>query len=156
MDNLQINLRNERDFFGLFDTLLYRGYFTHQKYIENNRKFLFAKIIRENNERIISLILNYCHLLPEKQRSDLMLIVYHIDSWRTQWEDLYEKLKPKIDDEFVFDTLVKFPKESLARLNKYYYSNFNKNFYLIVVTNEVYQTVLMQVANKRPEVLMQS
>jgi hypothetical protein len=128
MTKLKIDLDSQEIFLGLLDTLLCRGYFEYQQYLKLGKKLLYAIKIKENNSCIVNLILNNDHLFQEDQRSDLLIIVYHIDSWRTQWDFLYENSHPKLEDEFVFETTIKFPKNSLERLDKYYYKNFNKKF----------------------------
>jgi hypothetical protein len=100
----------------------------YQEYLNCNKKFMFAKIIKENNEKISDMILNHIHLFSYEQRSDLILIVNHINSWCRQWENLYEQLNPNLEDEFVFNTLINFPKKSILRLENYYFINFKKNF----------------------------
>ncbi len=104
------------------------GYLMYQEYLNCNKKFMFAKIIKENNEKISDMILNHIHLFSYEQRSDLILIVNHINSWCRQWENLYEQLNPNLEDEFVFNTLINFPKKSILRLENYYFINFKKNF----------------------------
>lgn len=126
--HLNTNFAIKENFLSLFDALLLNGYFFYLQYLKLGKKFFCACIIKENNMRIEKLIIENAPLFPIEQKNDLMLIVYHLESWRAQWECLYKKSQPNFDDEFVFDTLIKFPKESLARLDEYYFSNFNKNF----------------------------
>ena len=115
-------------FLGQLDTLLCRGYFSYKQYLTLGKKFIYASIIKNNNKNIVKLILKNAHLFQDELKIDLLVIVYHIDSWKTQWNFLYENMHPKLDDEFIFETKIKFPKNSLVRLNDYYFKNFNKRF----------------------------
>jgi len=128
MTNNKNELVAQETFLGQLDTLLIRGYFSYKEYINFGKKFMYASIIKENNNSIVKLILKNAHLFQDEQKSDLLLVVYHIDSWKIQWDFLYENTYPKLDDEFIFETKIKFPKNSLVRLNDYYYKNFNKRF----------------------------
>lgn len=128
MEKLLAQLEVEEHFFDLLDTILNRGNTLYQQYLRFGKKFIYAEKIKENNEKVVELIRNHVYLIDPAQRDDLMSIIYHVDSWRAQWDLLYESTRPKPNDEFAFDSIVKFPKNSLERLNDYYYSSFNKKF----------------------------
>ena len=119
-------LKAIENFLNQLDILLSTGYLAYQQYLTLGKKLLHAKIIKANNDSITKLILNNVQLFQEEQRSDLLLIVYHINSWRKQWDILYKHTDPQPDDRFVFETIIKFPKSALTRLSEYYYKNFNK------------------------------
>ena len=128
MDYLKTEFFVKENFFDLLDALLIRGYYAYQQYLNFGKKFFYAIIIKENNMRIAKLIVKHNHLFPVEQKNDLMLILSHINSWCAQWEYLYKNSTPNLEDEFIFETLIKFPKESLVRLDKYYFLYFNKKF----------------------------
>lgn len=113
---------SEERFIGILNTLLMRGYEAYQNYLNNNKIFLYAKIIKANNEITRDLILAHCHLLPSEQQQDLIKLVSHLDAWSCQWDDLQEKSKPGLTDIFVFETAINFPSESMNRLNQYFAS----------------------------------
>lgn len=110
---------------GHLDTLLKRGEIAYKNYISNEKKFLFAKIIKENNMRIRELILEGTHILPIDQQSNAIDLVTHIDIWHVLWDDLYERKNHNIDEEFSFKNNVTFPKESVDSLLRYYQKQKN-------------------------------
>lgn len=121
----------EDHFIGLLNTLLMRGHEAYQNYQANGKTFLFAKIIKSNNEATLNLILSNCHLLPQEQQKDIIKLVCHLDIWTCQWDDLYKKTNPSLTDTFAFHTAVNFPKESMDRLAAYFDSKpQNKNTFL--------------------------
>ena len=126
MSNIKTELNAQEIFFGQLNTLLSRGYFVYQQYLKFGKKLHQSILIKENNESIVKLILNKAYLFQEEQKTDLLLIVYHINLWRAKWDFLYENTHPKLDDAFIFETIIKFPRDSLKRLDVYYYKNFNK------------------------------
>lgn len=113
---------SEEHFIGLLDTLFLRGYEAYQAYLKNGRIYLYAKIIKKNNEKTLALILDHCHLLPQIQQKNLMKLVLHLDVWTCQWNDLRDRNNPCLTDEFVFETAVNFPKEAMASLEGYFAS----------------------------------
>jgi hypothetical protein len=115
-------------FLGLLGVLSSKGYFAYKEYLKFGRKLGYAITIKRNNESIEKLISKNIHLFDEQQQNDLLAISSHINSWIKQWDFLYKKSHPKPDDEFVFSTLIKFPKKSLERLDNYFFLNFNKKF----------------------------
>jgi hypothetical protein len=119
---------SEIHFIGMLNTLLMRGYEAYQNYQKNGKTFLYAKIIKANNEATLTLILSHCHLMPPEQQKDLIKLVSHLDVWICQWDDLYTKNNPNLTDAFIFDTALNFPKESMDRLDAYFDSRLqNKN-----------------------------
>lgn len=110
---------SEDHFMGVLNTLLLRGFESYKAYLLNGRTFLYAKILRANNEKILDLIINHCHLLPDMQQQNLMKLVTHLDVWMCQWDDLRTQLSPGLDSEFVFETAIQFPKEAMASLESY-------------------------------------
>ena len=128
MKNSPANPSTQENFLDLLDVLLKRGYFAYQEYMKFDKKFHYTKRIKENNEDIVRLIKNHEYLFDGLQRSDLLQIVLHLESWKAQWNFLYQNSHPDLDDQFIFDTLIKFPKDSLRRLNEFYCVNFDKEF----------------------------
>ena len=128
MNNFNPNLYAQEYFLDILGLLFSKGYFAYRQYSMFGNKLHYAIKIKENNEKIEKLILKHVHLFDDKQRSDLLAINTHIKSWIKQWNILYENSHPKPDDEFVFITLIKFPKKSFERLDNYFFSNFNKKF----------------------------
>lgn len=114
------NVISESHFIGMLNTLLMRGHDAYHNYQANGKTFLFAKVIKANNEATLNLILANCHLLPQEQQKDLIKLVSHLDVWTCQWDDLYKRIDPSLTDIFIFDTAINFPKESMDRLAAYF------------------------------------
>ena len=88
--------------------------------VRNGKIFLYAKILKDNNEKIRDLILENAHLLPSEQQSHAIKLVSHIDIWILLWEDTNEKLSPILTDIFSFKNDATFPTESESSLMSYY------------------------------------
>lgn len=119
---------DKKKFLNLLDTILSHGNIAYNKYLNNGKNFLYANIIKKNNERTLELILDHAYLFCSEQRNDLLSISLHIDSWLIQWSYLHNSKNFKLDDEFVFNTTVKFPRDALRRLDNYFYEKFDQRF----------------------------
>ena len=126
MNKFKENTDIALEILGPLDTLLKRGKIAYKNYISNGKYLLYAKIIKNNNEQIRELILKKSHLLPFEHQSNAIDLVTHIDIWHVLWEDLYERKKYNLDDEFVFENNATFPKESVASLCALYSDLVNK------------------------------
>lgn len=122
MNTITLTEITEETFIGLLNTLLMRGYDAYQNYLHHDKTFLYAKVIKSNNDLTLQLILSYCHLLPKQHQPDLIKFASHLDVWICQWNDLYERKNPHLTDTFIFETAVGFPKEALDRLDAYFNS----------------------------------
>ena len=107
------------DLLGPLDTLLKRGEVAYNNYMHNEKVFLYAKIIKENNMRIRELILKKCYLLPPEQQSNAFDLITHIDIWSVLWDDLSDR-KYSLQDVFTFENSVSFPEKSVESLLEYY------------------------------------
>lgn len=116
----------QRVFLGRLTVLLERGHFTYKNYLSNNKNFLHAKILKDNNGRIRQLILSHCHVLPNAQQLNAIQLVYHIDVWCCLWEDSFDTLTPGIFDTFSFENKVNFPADAVNALISYYKSLENR------------------------------
>ena len=110
----------QRVFVGKLHTLLQRGHITYKNYLSNKKIFLYAKILKDNNDGIRQLILTHCHILPAEQQVNAIQLVSHIDAWSCLWEDLYERLTPKPSDVFTFENDNTFPTKAADALISYY------------------------------------
>ena len=113
------------EFLGPLNTLLKRGEVAYKNYNSNEKRFLFAKIIKDNNIRIRELILKKAHLLPLDKQSYAIDLVTHIDIWYVLWNDLYESKKFNLEEEFSFENNITFPKKSVDSLLIYYQQQVN-------------------------------
>ncbi len=111
---------------GPLSTLLKRGDAAYKNYMASGKIFLYAKIIKNNNERIRELILDKAHFLPIAQQSNAIELVAHIDTWHALWENLDASQSHALQDKFSFENTVNFPKESVDSLMNYYHSIVSK------------------------------
>lgn len=116
MNDFKNNTDLRLEILGPLDTLLKRGDMAYKNYISNGKTLLYAKVIKNNNEKIRTLILDKSHLLPFEYHSYAIDLVSHIDIWHVIWKDLFMSKKFSLDDEFVFENKATFPKESVASL----------------------------------------
>ena len=56
------------------------------------------------------------HLLSEDYRANALALLRHYDAWLTSWYDLAARAKPGVDDEFIFESRVPFPKDAQSRI----------------------------------------
>ena len=106
---------------GPFDMQLRRGQKAYERYFANGKKFLYTKILKETNSELRQLLLSKGYLLPEELQQKALDLVEHLDVWHVLWDDLQERNRPGLDDEFVFENDVNFPQESVAALVEYYH-----------------------------------
>ena len=100
--------------------LLKRGEVAYKNYMANGKTLLYAKILKDNNERIRQLALDKGYFLPIEQQSNMIDLVTHIDIWSVLWEDLYKSKKYRLNEEFSFENRATFPKEAVSSLCAFY------------------------------------
>jgi hypothetical protein len=98
-----------------------RSKITYKEYIDNENKFIYAKILKEININIRNKLLSNSFLLSEVLQEDVLLLVNHYDIWIEKWNDLYSNnINWGLDDTFVFQNSDIFPKKSeLNLLNEF-------------------------------------
>jgi hypothetical protein len=95
-----------------------RGEAAYQNLYSDGRQFLFAKILRDNNREIRSLILTKGHLLPLAQQQNAIELVAHLDIWLELWQQLAATRVYKPEDKFSFESC-KYPQEAAAALKDF-------------------------------------
>jgi hypothetical protein len=93
-----------------------RSDIAYRKYMDNDKKFIYAKILKSCNERILHLLIDNAYLLSDELIKDSMKLIFHLDIWIEKCNDLEKKQKPNIEDEFVFENKFTFPRESAQNL----------------------------------------
>lgn len=86
--------------------------------MDNGRQFVYARVLKNCNERILNLLAENAYLLSDDLIHESMKLISHIDIWLEKWNDLEKKLKPAIGDEFVFENKFTFPREAAHKLEK--------------------------------------
>jgi hypothetical protein len=102
-----------------------RGEAAYQNFHADGRQFLFAKILRDNNREIRSLILSKGHQLPLEQQQNAIDLVAHLDVWLELWEHLAATKVHKPEDKFSFESC-KYPQEAATSLKKFCFTLGNK------------------------------
>jgi hypothetical protein len=95
-----------------------RGEAAYQNFHADGRQFLFAKILRDNNYKIRSLILSKGHLLPFAQQQNAIELVAHLDIWLELWEHLAATKNHKPEDKFSFESC-KYPQVAATSLKEF-------------------------------------
>lgn len=92
--------------------LFARGKKTYNAYLSHGQQFLYARILKDNNERIRATLIKISFQLPEQLFSQCINLIHHIDVWLELWVDLSERMSPNIEDSFVFENNVNYPVEA--------------------------------------------
>lgn len=78
-----------------------------------NKIFLHAEAIKLANKKVYKLLIDQASYIPDELQPDILQLLNHYDIWFTQFKTHKKKLKPSLDDEFVFyqlDNQSAFPK----------------------------------------------
>lgn len=100
--------------------LFNRGKRTFQSYQQNEQSFLYARILKNNNDRIKAILFQVSHLLPQELMSHCLDLMHHLDVWSELWIDLFNRLTPKLNEQFIFNNNVNYPLEAEIALTKFY------------------------------------
>ena len=96
--------------------LLDYSHLLYQKYLESDKKFVYASILRKANGRLYEKLLDSIAYLKEETYADALELMLHLDVWMTIWDSEYEEKNPKLLDAFVFENDVNFPKSSVEKI----------------------------------------
>jgi hypothetical protein len=102
---------------GPLSMLFRRGEAAYQNFHTDGRQFLFAKILRDNNQEIRSLILTKGYLLPLEQQQNAIDLVAHLDIWLELWEHLAATKAHQPEDQFSFESC-NYPHAAAAALKE--------------------------------------
>lgn len=92
----------------------------YKKYLSDGKSYLHAKNLKVHNLKIKDLLLINSSLLSENLHNDSLLLIAHYNSWLEKWNELEQKLKPQLSDEFVFANSHTFPKEACKNIENEY------------------------------------
>lgn len=95
-----------------------RSEIAYRQYMNEGKIFLYARILKQCNKTIRKCLLQYAHLLPTSLHQDAVLLITHYDVWMAKWIALEKSSNPKIDDEFIFQNNITFPKEAAQNIEK--------------------------------------
>jgi hypothetical protein len=105
-------------FLGQLYVQLKRSEIVYQYYMNHQKQFLFAKILKECNQSILQLLNSHSHVLSEDLMNDSLKLMTHLHIWMEKWIDLEKKQQPSLHDEFVFENEFSFPREAAQKLEK--------------------------------------
>ena len=88
----------------------------YRDYLAQGKTFFLASILRDHNFVALQIAVENGHLLPAVLKSDLAGLVAHLETWLALWTEHHDRNKPANDDVFVFESRLRFPKESVRRL----------------------------------------
>lgn len=109
-----------QDFLGPLYVCLNRGRRAYQNYLASGKKYKFALVLKENNERIRELLLSNSYVLPVLEFEGSLDIIDHIDLWCTLWEDFNAGEKFSMDDTFSFECSSHFPSRAEELIVNFY------------------------------------
>jgi hypothetical protein len=88
----------------------------YQKYLESNKKFIYASVLRKVNARLYERLHDSIAHLKDDTYSDAIEFMLHLDIWMKIWDSEYEEQKPQLWDCFTFHNDINFPKSSVENL----------------------------------------
>lgn len=83
----------------------------HKIYLAEGKKFKFAELIYSQNSKALELIPEILTKNTIDIFHSLCNISTHFELWKIQFDELEKSINPGKDTEFVFETLVNFPKK---------------------------------------------
>lgn len=109
---------------GLVQTHLCRSELAYIAYLNSGKLFLYAKILKKSNDRLLNFLTKNTHLLPIECMNYSLALIFHLDVWTTIWDDYVYCNKPDLNSIFVFESVVKFPSKEVTLLMDYYKANY--------------------------------
>ena len=97
-----------------------RGRNTYSKYLECGSTYLYARILKDNNDKIIEVLSKVYSDCPSDIHNDILVLTHHIDAWSSHWCCLENQLNPNPNDEFIFQNTVRYPKDAERNIVTYY------------------------------------
>ncbi len=113
---------NLKDELGKLSFYFLRGKKVYSEYQGNGCTYLYARVLRKNNDCITDLLISIYSYLPEALQKDVLELIHHIDVWTALWDCLEKEKDPKANDKFIFQNSVNYPKTAENNLLKFYVS----------------------------------
>ncbi len=90
----------------------------YKNYLYNGKTFFSAKKLYFYNEEMLRLLISNSAIIPINLQPELMALIDHLVSWKIMWEEKKGAENMSLDQEFVFESRNKFPKEAVDKLLK--------------------------------------
>ena len=113
------NLREKEQLYKKITLQFSYSELVYKEYLNSGKKFVYASILRDINERIYNLISLKSDIFSVEMQDDLIALMFHLDVWRTIWENEFLSQKPDLNSSFEFENDVTFPKDSIHRILDY-------------------------------------
>tara|TARA_B110001450_G_scaffold137089_1_gene128715 strand:+ start:247 stop:603 length:357 start_codon:yes stop_codon:yes gene_type:complete len=92
------------------ESLLKKSKDNHNKYLQEESKFLYAKKIRNSNQNILKFIENKFLLFPAAINQELLDLKTHLIEWSERWDAHKLLIKPSDNDIFIFKGYKTYPR----------------------------------------------
>jgi hypothetical protein len=96
--------------------LLDYSYQIYQKYLQSNKQFLYASVLRKVNAKLYEALLDSIVHLKDETHADALEFMLHLDVWMAIWDVECIEKKPQLWDTFTFQNEINFPQRNVHRL----------------------------------------
>lgn len=103
-------------FLGQIFINLKRSEIAYKNYLQDEKTFIHAKILKTCNEQLRSLLIENSFLLSDTMQHDALTLITHYDIWIEKWNALEQTHKFSLDEIFVFENKHTFPKDAAIRI----------------------------------------
>jgi hypothetical protein len=100
-----------------------RSTLAYCQYLNNGKTYQYARQLRTINQNTINLILSSKNSIPVELEDDFALVLNHLEVWAELWDKLNQTKIFKLNEPFIFQNKVSFPKESAKRIDNFYLKN---------------------------------
>jgi len=115
---VNFSIKRRYNFLGEVCINLDRASLTYSNYIKNGKTFIHAKILKECNLKIRTLLLENAFILSPSLQKEVIDLISHYDIWIEKWNDLEKKSKPQLEDVFIFKNEYIFPKNAENKIKE--------------------------------------
>ncbi|MCP4922570.1 MAG: hypothetical protein GY915_00865 [bacterium] len=98
------------------DVLLSYAEKVYRAYLDNEKTFIFAKVLYDVNSEVRKLVRSKLRILTRKSQEDAMELLFHLDVWSGIWIDEVNRQTPRWNELFTFPNKITFPFEHVRDL----------------------------------------
>lgn len=89
---------------------------SYRGYAANGQQFLYAKLLRRDNEALRQLIFANTAAFPPELEAPMLNLVHHLDVWRELWDHHAGMSQPGPLEAFAFANAVTFPRNDVEQI----------------------------------------